>query len=81
MLAFGGFAAGRYGFPAIVVVPHGNSTEKNAAMHALGVGLIEFGEDFHEAREHAEMLARERGLSDERIWRWCLETCGRDTPG
>jgi len=57
-----GFAAGRYGIPAVVVVPHGNSTEKNAAMRALGVELIEFGEDFQEAREHSEVLARKRGF-------------------
>jgi threonine dehydratase len=57
-----GFAAGRYGFPAAVVVPHGNSREKNAAMRALGVELIEFGEDFQASREHAQMLARERGF-------------------
>jgi threonine dehydratase len=34
-------------------VPHGNSVEKNAAMRALGVTLIEFGQDFQEGREEA----------------------------
>jgi threonine dehydratase len=57
-----GFAARRYGIPATVVVPHGNSTEKNAAMRALGVELIEYGEDFQASREYAGMLAREREL-------------------
>jgi threonine dehydratase len=57
-----GFAARRYGIPATVVVPHGNSVEKNAAMRALGVELIEHGDDFQSAREHAEVLARERSL-------------------
>lgn len=57
-----GFAAQRYGMPARVVVPHGNSAEKNAAMRALGVELIEHGEDFQAAREHAERLAREHSL-------------------
>ncbi|MBI2970340.1 MAG: threonine dehydratase [Gammaproteobacteria bacterium] len=57
-----GFAARRYGLPATVVVPHGNSREKNAAMRALGVELIEHGEDFQSAREHAELLAGERTL-------------------
>jgi threonine dehydratase len=57
-----GFAARRYGIPAVVAVPHGNSREKNAAMRALGVELIEHGEDFQAAREHAEALARERNL-------------------
>lgn len=57
-----GFAAGRYRIPATIVVPHGNSVEKNAAMRALGVELIEHGEDFQAAREYAVALARERSL-------------------
>lgn len=57
-----GFAAGRYGIAATIVVPHGNSVEKNAAMRALGVELIEHGEDFQAAREHAQILAGERSL-------------------
>nr|MBP6405840.1 threonine dehydratase [Ramlibacter sp.] len=57
-----GFAARRYGIPATIVVPHGNSLEKNAAMRALGVTLIEHGEDFQAAREHAIQLAQTQGL-------------------
>lgn len=57
-----GFAARRYGLPATIVVPRGNSREKNAAMRALGVELIEHGDDFQESREFAERLSRERGL-------------------
>jgi threonine dehydratase len=57
-----GFAAARYGVPATIVVPHGNSIEKNDAMRALGVELIEHGHDFQAAREHARRLADERGL-------------------
>lgn len=57
-----GFAARRYGIPATVVVPHGNSVEKNAAMRSLGVEVIEYGDDFQASRERAEQLARERGL-------------------
>jgi threonine dehydratase len=57
-----GFAARKYGLPATIVVPHGNSTEKNAAMRALGVTLIEHGDDFQAAREYAVGLAEERGL-------------------
>lgn len=57
-----GFAARRYGIPATVVVPHGNSVEKNAAMRAFGVEVIEHGDDFQSAREHAEILARKRSL-------------------
>ncbi len=58
-----GFAARMVGLPATIVVPHGNSREKNAAMRALGVTLIEHGEDFQAAYEFAENLAAERGLS------------------
>jgi threonine dehydratase len=57
-----GYAAKRYGIPAAIVVPFGNSREKNAAMRALGVELIEYGGDFQEAREHAVKLAGERKL-------------------
>ena len=56
-----GFAARRYGIPAAIVVPHGNSVEKNAAMKALGVELIERGRDFQAASEAAEGIAAERG--------------------
>jgi threonine dehydratase len=57
-----GLAARRYGMQATIVVPRGNSVEKNAAMRALGVELIEHGEDFQAAREHAIALAAEHGL-------------------
>ncbi len=57
-----GYAASRYGIPATIVVPHGNSVEKNAAMRSLGVELIEHGEDFQESREFAVALATERSL-------------------
>jgi threonine dehydratase len=57
-----GFAARRHGLQATIVVPRGNSVEKNAAMRALGVELIEHGDDFQAAREHAAALARDRGL-------------------
>ncbi len=57
-----GFAARRHGFDATIVVPHGNSVEKNAAMRALGVALVEHGDDFQAAREHAGRLASEHGL-------------------
>lgn len=57
-----GFAALREGITATIVAPHGNSVEKNAAMRALGVELIEAGADFDEARGVADQLAEERGL-------------------
>ena len=56
------FAAKRRGIQATILVPHGNSTEKNAAMRALGAELIEFGSDFQAAREEAMRLASLRGL-------------------
>jgi threonine dehydratase len=56
------YAGQRYGVPVTVVVPHGNSVEKNAAMRAQGARLIEHGEDFEAAREHATTLATAEGL-------------------
>jgi threonine dehydratase len=56
------FAAARTGMRATIVVPHGNSREKNAAMRSLGATLIEHGEDFQAAREHAKRLAQEQGM-------------------
>lgn len=55
------YAAARHGVACTIVVPHGNSTEKNAAMQALGARLIEHGHDFQAAREHAQSLAQARG--------------------
>ena len=56
-----GWAARAHGVACRIVVPQGNSAEKNAAMRALGAHLIEHGSDFQEAREHAMRLATERG--------------------
>ena len=50
-------AARSVGLPIRIVVPEGNSVEKNAAMRALGATLIECGKDFDEARTHAAVLA------------------------
>jgi threonine dehydratase len=54
-------AAKRFGLPAVIVVPHGNSTEKNAAMRGQGAQLIEHGHDFQSSREHADALASQLG--------------------
>ena len=54
--------ARRYGIPATIVVPEGNSVEKNAAMRAFGARLVEHGRDFQAAREHAERLAKDERL-------------------
>lgn len=57
-----GFAARAAGVSATIVVPEGNSSEKNAAMKALGVELVVYGQDFDEAREYADKRAAEEGL-------------------
>jgi threonine dehydratase len=56
------FAASRYGVPATIYVPSGNSVEKNRAMRAFGAKLVEHGEDFQSAREEAERRAKLDGL-------------------
>ncbi len=55
-------AAKQCGRDACVVVPIGNSAEKNAAMRAQGAELVEYGEDFQAAKEHAMALSGARGL-------------------
>ena len=56
-----GFAARQFGIPAAVVVPTGNSVEKNAAMRSLGVEVIEKGHDFQASSEVADEIATSRG--------------------
>jgi len=56
-----GYASQQYGVASAVVVPHGNSADKNAAMRALGVEVIEDGRDFQDATEVADEIARKRG--------------------
>jgi threonine dehydratase len=56
------FAGARAGVAVTIVVPHGNSIEKNVAMRSFGAELIEHGRDFDDAREHAVRIAAERGL-------------------
>ena len=50
-------AATRAGLSANIYVPRGNSREKNAAMSAFGGRLVEFGDDFDEARLEATAQA------------------------
>ncbi|MBS1800336.1 MAG: threonine dehydratase [Acidobacteria bacterium] len=57
-------AATRMGIRAVIVVPRGNSREKNRAMRELGAELVEAGDDFQAALEHAVKLERENG------WHW-----------
>ncbi len=56
------YAASRLGLAATIVVPHGNSPEKNRAMRAFGATLIETGHDFQAAYEEAIARAACDGL-------------------
>jgi len=56
------FAARQFGLPCAVVVPHGNSRSKNAAMRAYGAELIETGHDFQATYEATQAIAEERKL-------------------
>jgi threonine dehydratase len=56
------YAGRAFGLPVAILVPYGNSLEKNASMRGFGAELIEHGRDFQEAREHAAVIAAERGL-------------------
>lgn len=56
------WSARRYAIPVTIYVPHANSPEKNAAMRALGVELVEFGADFDAAWPEAQRIAEARNL-------------------
>ncbi|HVV41125.1 MAG TPA: threonine dehydratase [Nitrobacter sp.] len=56
------FAGRRLEVPVTILVPRGNSVEKNRAMRALGANLIEHGDDFQAAREEAYRRAEASGL-------------------
>jgi len=56
------FASARAGGRCLILVPHGNSREKNAAMRAFGAELLEHGRDFDDARVRAGELAAGEGL-------------------
>jgi threonine dehydratase len=55
-------AAKMHGIECVIVVPHGNSIEKNRAMVAQGAELIEHGADFQESLEYAQTVSAERGF-------------------
>jgi len=54
------FAGRHFKVPVVVVVPYGNSVEKNAAMRALAAEIVEHGIDFDDAKQRATELAKER---------------------
>ena len=67
-------AARHFGLPCVIVVPHGNSRSKNAAMRAYGAELIETGHDFQAAYEATQAIAEERGLHFVRSFHpWLLD--------
>lgn len=57
-IAYAGRAAG---VPVIICVPDDANPGKVNAMERLGAEVVHHGDDFDEAREHAETLAAERG--------------------
>ncbi len=56
-------AAANAGVPVTILVPEGNSIEKNLAMEAFSARLIVYGEGFDEAAAEARRLAAVEGLS------------------
>ena len=56
------YAATRLGLKATIVVPHGNSPEKNRAMQGFGAHLVEHGHDFQAAYEFAMATAARDNL-------------------
>jgi len=57
------FAGAVFGVPVTIVVPEGNSADKNSATRAWGAEVIVHGRDFQEAVERSQALAEERGLT------------------
>jgi threonine dehydratase len=56
------YAAAAHGVPATIVVPEGNSPDKNSSMVAFGAELVVHGRDFQESLEHARALAEKDDL-------------------
>ena len=56
------FAGNTFDVPVTICVPADANPEKVVAMERFGAEVIHHGEDFDEAREHAEQLAAEEGF-------------------
>ena len=56
------WAGAELGVPVVICVPHGNNSEKNAAMRGFGAELVEAGRDYDEAVEVAKRLVIDRKL-------------------
>jgi len=54
-------AAVWHGIPALIVVPEGNSVEKNAAIAAFGGQLLTAGKDFDDSRSIAAQIQQAQG--------------------
>jgi threonine dehydratase len=57
------YAGQIFGVATTVVVPLGNNPDKNAAMRAYGVRLVEAGKDYDESVVVAERIVREEGAT------------------
>lgn len=55
------FAARAFGIQSVIVMPKKANPDKVESMRQLGATLIFHGQDFDDAREHAEHLANEKG--------------------
>lgn len=55
-------ACGLQDVPCTIYVPRGNNPEKNAAMRGYGATVVEWGQDFDEARERCEQDTRSRNF-------------------
>ncbi|MEM9358225.1 MAG: threonine dehydratase [Pseudomonadota bacterium] len=55
-------SASRLGLRSVIYAPHGNSSEKNAAMRAFGAELVTHGKDFDEAKDACAAAAEAEGL-------------------
>ena len=55
-------SASRLGLRSVIYAPHGNSSEKNAAMRAFGAELVAHGKDFDEAKDACAAAAQAEGL-------------------
>jgi threonine dehydratase len=55
-------AANAVGVSTKIIVPHGNSVEKNIAMRTFGAEVLEHGNDFDEAKAEAIRLAEANNL-------------------
>jgi len=56
------YAARTFGVRAVIVMPEESNPDKVESMANLGAEIIFFGQDFEDARQQAEQLARDHGM-------------------